>query len=105
MRLNMLWATMRLMTRIPVPGKWTDGVDFRHLGRGITSFPIVGAIVGVLAGGLSLLVSQTGGGLYIGAIAYVLALVVLTGGFHLDGLADTCDGLFRPARANACWRS
>lgn len=94
MRLNMLWTTMRLMTRIPVPGRWTDDVDFRQLGRGVPSFPIVGAIVGVLAGGLSLLVSQTGGGLYMGAIAYVLALVALTGGFHLDGLADTCDGLF-----------
>ncbi|MBM3073876.1 adenosylcobinamide-GDP ribazoletransferase [Enterobacter sp. RHBSTW-00994] len=94
MRLNMLWATMRLMTRIPIPAKWTDGVDFRHLGRGITFFPVIGAVVGALAAVLSLVVSQTGGGIYIGAIGYVLALVVLTGGFHLDGLADTCDGIF-----------
>lgn len=61
MRLNMLWATMRLMTRIPIPAKWTDGVDFRHLGRGITFFPVIGAVVGALAAVLSLVVSQTGG--------------------------------------------
>lgn len=24
----------------------------------------------------------------------MLALALLTGGFHLDGLADTCDGIF-----------
>lgn len=94
MRLKMLWATMSLLTRIPVPEKWSDGVDFRKLARGITCFPLIGLIVGVIAAAFSLAVSQTGGGIYIGAMAYVLGLVLLTGGFHLDGLADTCDGIF-----------
>ena len=85
MSLAMLWATLRLMSRIPVPEKWADGVEFRQL---------VGAAIGALAGLLALVVSQTGGGIYIAAAAYVLALVLLTGGFHLDGLADTCDGIF-----------
>ncbi|WP_347114167.1 adenosylcobinamide-GDP ribazoletransferase [Leclercia sp. S52] len=94
MSLAMLWATLRLMSRIPVPEKWADGVEFRQLARGVPWFVLVGATIGALAGLLALVVSQTGGGIYIGAAAYVLALVLLTGGFHLDGLADTCDGIF-----------
>lgn len=94
MSLAMLWATLRLMSRIPVPEKWADGVEFRQLARGVPWFVLVGAMIGALAGLLALVVSQTGGGIYIGAAAYVLALVLLTGGFHLDGLADTCDGIF-----------
>lgn len=94
MPLNLLWATMRFITRLPVPEKWAAGVDFQQYGRGVPFFPVIGGIVGLIAGLLSLAVSQTGGGVYIGAIVYVLALAVLTGGFHLDGLADTCDGVF-----------
>ena len=94
MSLAMLWATLRLMSRIPVPEKWADGVEFRQLARGVPWFVLVGATIGALAGLLTLVVSQTGGGIYIAAAAYVLALVLLTGGFHLDGLADTCDGIF-----------
>jgi adenosylcobinamide-GDP ribazoletransferase len=30
----------------------------------------------------------------LAALFAVLALALLTGGFHLDGLADTCDGVF-----------
>ena len=94
MSLAMLWATLRLMSRIPVPEKWADGVEFRQLARGVPWFVVIGAIIGALAGLVALVVSQTGGGIFIGAAAYVLALVLLTGGFHLDGLADTCDGIF-----------
>ena len=34
MSLAMLWATLRLMSRIPVPEKWADGVEFRQLANG-----------------------------------------------------------------------
>ena len=33
-------------------------------------------------------------GVPLAALFGVLALALLTGGFHLDGLADTCDGIF-----------
>ncbi|MDR0805887.1 MAG: adenosylcobinamide-GDP ribazoletransferase [Enterobacteriaceae bacterium] len=87
------FAAMQFITRIPVPAKWAEGIDFRQSGRGVPVFPLVGLIVGVIAALISVGISQTGG-MFIGAISYVLALALLTGGFHLDGLADTCDGIF-----------
>nr|WP_269749558.1 adenosylcobinamide-GDP ribazoletransferase [Xenorhabdus lircayensis] len=92
--MNLFWATVQFMTRLPIPEKWAEGVGFSQYGRGVPSFPLIGLIVGGLAGLISLSISQSGGGMYIGAIGYVLALALLTGGLHLDGLADTCDGIF-----------
>ncbi|CAM3976979.1 adenosylcobinamide-GDP ribazoletransferase [Xenorhabdus thuongxuanensis] len=94
MKLHLFWATLQFMTRLPIPQKWAEGVGFRQYWRGVPYFPLIGLIVGGLAGLVSLLISQSGGGMYIGAMGYVLALALLTGGLHLDGLADTCDGLF-----------
>lgn len=94
MTLTMFWATVQFITRLPVPSHWAEGADFQQYGRGVPAFPIVGLMVGVLAAGVSLAISQSGGGIYIGALGYVFALTLLTGGFHLDGLADTCDGIF-----------
>ncbi|MEQ1962241.1 adenosylcobinamide-GDP ribazoletransferase [Xenorhabdus khoisanae] len=94
MKLSLFWATLQFLTRLPVPERWGAGVHFQQYWRGVPYFPLVGLIVGGLAGLVSLSISQSGGGMYISAIGYVLALVLLTGGLHLDGLADTCDGIF-----------
>ncbi len=82
------------MTRLPIPEKWAEGVDFRQYWRGVPYFPLIGMMIGGLAGLVSLSVSLSGGGMYTGAMGYVLVLAFLTGGLHLDGLADTCDGIF-----------
>lgn len=55
-------------------------------------FPLVGTLIGVLltaVGGLGL---QLGSPLVAGFLV-TLAWTLVTGGFHLDGLADTFDGL------------
>lgn len=82
---------LQFLTVLPVPLR--GGIDGPQLGRAVIFFPAAGLVVGLLVGGSVLLL-----GAYIPA-AVLAALVllfgaILTGGLHLDGLADTCDGLF-----------
>jgi adenosylcobinamide-GDP ribazoletransferase len=55
-------------------------------------YPLVGAAVGAVAGGI-FAVAEPGLGASVAAIAAVGTLVVLTGGLHQDGLADCADGM------------
>lgn len=64
----------------------------RGLGGAATWFPLVGALVGALAGATRTLTAEPLGPLTASVLA-VLVLVVVTGALHLDGLADTADGL------------
>ncbi|QYJ16848.1 Adenosylcobinamide-GDP ribazoletransferase [Rubrobacter xylanophilus DSM 9941] len=79
------------LTVLPLPCSPRD--ESGSFGRSFGWFPAVGLLLGALLGG---------GALAAGAAppppvsaALVVALwVLLTGGLHLDGLMDTCDGLF-----------
>jgi adenosylcobinamide-GDP ribazoletransferase len=90
---RLFFATLQFMSRIPVPGRWALGIETNQYVRGIVTFPFVGLVLGALAGVVFTLL-QPWAGLPLAAMCYVLALALLTGGFHLDGLADTCDGIF-----------
>ncbi|MBR7426400.1 adenosylcobinamide-GDP ribazoletransferase, partial [Klebsiella quasipneumoniae] len=50
---------------------------------------LVGLLLGAIAGAVALLV-QPWCGVPLAALFGVLALALLTGGFHVDGVADTC---------------
>ncbi|NHB93584.1 adenosylcobinamide-GDP ribazoletransferase [Photorhabdus cinerea] len=93
MNLRLFLATLQFMTRIPVPSRWTQGLEIDQYVRGIASFPLVGLIVGMLAATIFTLLAPWCG-VPLAALSYVLVLALLTGALHLDGLADTCDGVF-----------
>ncbi|WP_409306205.1 adenosylcobinamide-GDP ribazoletransferase [Pectobacterium sp. B1J-3] len=93
MSLRLFLATLQFMTRIPVPERWTQGLVMSQYARGVVYFPLIGLIVGGIAGGVFTLLAPWCG-LPLAALAYVLTLALITGAFHLDGLADTCDGVF-----------
>ncbi|MFF8949361.1 adenosylcobinamide-GDP ribazoletransferase [Streptomyces sp. NPDC014940] len=61
--------------------------------RGMLTAPAAGLAVGACAAGLGLLLLLLGAGPLLAAVASVAVPAVLTRGLHLDGLADTADGL------------
>src|SRR5512138_1019611 len=79
------------MTTLPfrLPEDWSAGDS----GRAAVWYPFVGLVIGALTWlawrGAALLFPQ----FVTGSITLVV-WVALTGGLHLDGLADCCDGLF-----------
>jgi adenosylcobinamide-GDP ribazoletransferase len=58
------------------------------------AYPLVGLLLGLVLAALSAGLDRLGTGPGIAAFALVAAGVALTGGLHLDGLADSFDGLF-----------
>lgn len=102
--MKLFFATLSFISRLPVPERWVQGLDVADYVRGIVTFPLVGVLLGAISGGV-LVILQPWCGAPLAALFCVLALALLTGGFHLDGLADTCDGVFPPGGASGCWRS
>ncbi|MFF7876684.1 adenosylcobinamide-GDP ribazoletransferase [Streptomyces californicus] len=60
---------------------------------GMLCAPLAGLVVGLLAGGVGALSLLAGSGPLLAAVASVAVPAALTRGLHLDGLADTADGL------------
>ncbi|WP_432155752.1 MULTISPECIES: adenosylcobinamide-GDP ribazoletransferase [unclassified Streptomyces] len=60
---------------------------------GMLSAPLAGLVVGGAAAGLGLLLLASGAGPLLAAVGSVAVPAALTRGLHLDGLADTADGL------------
>jgi adenosylcobinamide-GDP ribazoletransferase len=81
---------LTFLTKVPWP--WRGEADAASLARSLFWFPWVGALLGLLYCGAWALLGR--GLPRPAAAALLLALTVaLTGGLHLDGLADTVDGL------------
>lgn len=100
---KLFWAMLAFISRLPVPTRWSQGLDFEEYSRGIVTFPLIGMLLGAI-GGLVFVALQSWCGIPLAALFCVLTLALLTGGFHLDGLADTCDGIFPPAAGSGCWK-
>ncbi|WP_198246756.1 adenosylcobinamide-GDP ribazoletransferase [methane-oxidizing endosymbiont of Gigantopelta aegis] len=84
---NALLLAVQFLTRIPVPMQIQ--VSPRQLGYSVLFYPLVGGLIG---GGLyllgSLLAAQPP---QLGAALILAIWVFLSGGLHLDGLADCAD--------------
>ncbi|MDI1338689.1 adenosylcobinamide-GDP ribazoletransferase [Polaromonas sp.] len=90
---------VQFFTRIPVTGAlaaWT-GYSPAMLRASAAHFPGIGWLVGAVAAGvyslLMALLPATDFASLVAAVLSTAATVLLTGGFHEDGLADVADGL------------
>ena len=85
-----LFTAWKFLTVVPIP--LTRTAETRAMGESLVYFPLVGLILGFgLAGldfGLELVLPPQ----VVNALLLV-AVVVVTGALHMDGLMDTCDGL------------
>jgi adenosylcobinamide-GDP ribazoletransferase len=93
---------LSLFTAIPAGVGGT--LDDDAAARAVLWLPAVGLLLGGTGAGIVLAagwLNPSGPGRLLGAALAVAAIAVLTGGLHLDGLADTADGLGsrRPASA------
>ena len=90
---------VQFFTRIPITGPLADWVGYspEALKASAAHFPGIGVLVGVVAAGvfcgvLALLPDAVFSPLIAAALSTVVT-VLMTGGFHEDGLADVADGL------------
>lgn len=88
MSIASLRAALSFLTVLPVAN--ADGSPGARLGRAY--FPAIGALVGLGAGAVLVVVTALTTPL-LGAAAAVATLALLTGAIHLDGLGDSADGL------------
>ena len=83
-------AILQFMTRIPI--NINVGFD-EEFHKSIVYFPLVGFVLGILLY-LVGIVSNFIFDPFITSILVTLALVILTGGLHIDGLGDTFDAIY-----------
>ncbi len=85
------FAAVQFLTVLPLPKNWAGGTD--ALERSVPFFPVVGLLIGILAAAFDVAVSSFLHPLPA-SVLVVLLLVGVSGGLHMDGLADTADGFF-----------
>jgi len=88
--MNAFLLVIQLFTKIPVQREIRfDADQFR---KGILFFPVVGLVIGILQAGVSAAAHM----IFSKEISVLLSMtfvILLTGALHLDGLADTMDGI------------
>ncbi|WP_305910060.1 adenosylcobinamide-GDP ribazoletransferase [Methylomarinum sp. Ch1-1] len=78
---------LQFLTRIPVPFSFI--ASDRQLGLSVLYYPLIGLLIGAIVTLLAVLTEGAGEGLQ--AALLLTVWVMLTGGLHLDGLADCAD--------------
>ena len=87
--LRTLVVAITFLTRVPITLREVRDADFGHA---VAWFPLVGLMLGAVLAGAA----HAGRGhvsIELLALGLVTLLAVLTGGLHLDGIADVFDGL------------
>lgn len=89
-QLRLFFIALQFFTRLPIP-RWV-GFEAAWLNHASRYFPMVGLVVGMIAAAVyaaAALVLPAP----VAAVLSTAASIYITGAFHEDGFADSCDGL------------
>ena len=90
-----LISAFGLLTRLPMPQTRSPS----SMAAGVWAWPLTGLVVGGIGAGVYSLAWHWRLSPWLSGCLAVLAMVIATGGFHEDGLADTADGIGGGAEA------
>ncbi len=89
--LEPLFSAVRFLTILPVPERWCgDAESFR---KSADWYPLVGLLIGLLAGVFDLLLCWLLP-VSIASAIVLTGMIVVTGALHMDGMADSADAFF-----------
>ncbi|MFC1964338.1 adenosylcobinamide-GDP ribazoletransferase [Chloroflexota bacterium] len=94
-------AALQFLTSIPLPGRHEPRPE--ELARAAPYFPLIGLIIGLILVGLYWLLKLIFPPAVVNALI-LAALVIITGALHLEGFADTCDGIAGHKSVEERWR-
>jgi adenosylcobinamide-GDP ribazoletransferase len=83
-----LLLALQFLTIIPVKIK---DIDDNKMATALIYFPVIGLLLGLILVGADNFLIFLGIKQFSVNIILIILLIILTGGLHLDGLADTCD--------------
>lgn len=86
---NQFWIAVGFLTRLPIPKHIT--FSQQGLNNAAIYFPVIGAFLGLLQAALIYFASSSFS-IELSVIISMIVLVIVTGAFHEDGLADSADG-------------
>lgn len=89
--MNGFWAALQFLTVFPTPLK--GSADDKTIGMSLVYFPLVGLLLGVILFGLHYSLTFILPAPIVCALL-IMSLAILTGGHHIDGFMDSCDGIF-----------
>ncbi len=95
------FAALKFLTIIPFPPRREDKPE--EVGYSIVYFPLVGALIGLILAGLNWLFSFLLPSTIVNGLL-IAFLVAISGGLHIDGFMDTCDGMAAHKTVEDRWR-
>jgi len=81
---------LQFLTVLPI--KIKSEIKEKDFGNSLLYFPVIGILIGLVLSGAVFALSVLPN-LVAGVFILILSIVI-TGGIHLDGFADTCDGFY-----------